>query len=55
MALGLPVRTDVKPAGAAADQIDAALKGVEIWTPNWKQVSDELTKDAARWHDATGS
>jgi 2-aminoethylphosphonate transport system substrate-binding protein len=55
VALGLPVRTDVKPAGAAAEQITAALKGVEIWTPDWKQVADELSKDAARWHDATGS
>jgi 2-aminoethylphosphonate transport system substrate-binding protein len=55
VALGLPVRTDVKPAGANADAITAALKGVEIWTPDWKQVSDDLSKDAARWHDATGS
>jgi 2-aminoethylphosphonate transport system substrate-binding protein len=55
VALGLPVRSDVKPAGAAAEQITNALKGVDIWTPDWKQVSDDLAKDAARWHDSTGS
>lgn len=55
VALGLPVRTDVHPSGAAYDRFQAALKGVEIWTPDWKQVSEDLAKDAARWHEATGS
>jgi 2-aminoethylphosphonate transport system substrate-binding protein len=55
VALGLPVRSDVKATGPAAEQIMAALKGVEIWTPDWKQVSDDLSKDVARWHEATGS
>jgi 2-aminoethylphosphonate transport system substrate-binding protein len=55
VALGLPVRSDVKATGAAADQFEATLKGVEIWSPDWKQVSDDLSKDVARWHEATGS
>jgi 2-aminoethylphosphonate transport system substrate-binding protein len=55
VALGLPVRSDVHPTGPAADKIAAALKGVTIWTPDWKQVSEDLSKDAARWHEATGS
>jgi 2-aminoethylphosphonate transport system substrate-binding protein len=55
VALGLPVRADVHPMGKAAEQYEAALKGVEIWTPDWKQVSEDLPKDAARWHEATGS
>ena len=55
VALGLPVRDDVKPTGPAAEKIEAALQGVTIWTPDWKQVSEELAKDAARWHEATGS
>jgi len=55
VALGLPVRTDVQATGPAAEQIMSVLKGVEIWTPDWKQVSDDLSKDVARWHEATGS
>jgi 2-aminoethylphosphonate transport system substrate-binding protein len=55
VALGLPVRSDVHPTGAAAEQIMDALKGVEIWTPDWKKVSDDLTQDTSRWHEATGS
>jgi 2-aminoethylphosphonate transport system substrate-binding protein len=55
LALGLPALSDVTASGAAADKIAGALKGVEIWTPDWKQVSEDLSKDAARWHEATGS
>ena len=55
VALGLPVRADVHAMGKAADEYAAALKGVDIWTPDWKQVSEDLSKDAARWHEATGS
>ncbi len=55
VALGLPVRSDVHPTGPAADSIAAAMKGVDIWTPDWKQVSDDLSKNVARWHDSTGS
>jgi 2-aminoethylphosphonate transport system substrate-binding protein len=54
VALGLPVRDDVKPTGAAAQAFAAVLKGVTVWTPDWKQVSEDLSKDVARWHDATG-
>ena len=55
VALGMPVRSDVTPTGPAAERFQSVLKGVEIWTPDWKQVSDDLAKDAARWHEATGS
>jgi 2-aminoethylphosphonate transport system substrate-binding protein len=55
VALGLPVRADVHPMGKGAEEFEAALKGVEIWTPDWKQVAEDLSKDAARWHEATGS
>ena len=55
VALGMPVRTDVHPAGAAAERFMAVLQGVEVWTPDWKQVSEDLSKDAARWREATGS
>ena len=55
VALGMPVRSDVHPSGAAAGRFTDVLKGVEIWTPDWQKVSDDLSKDAARWHEATGS
>ncbi len=54
VALGLPVRTDVQATEPAAEQIMGVLKGVEIWTPDWMQVSDDLSKDVARWARSHG-
>ncbi|HMG51379.1 MAG TPA: 2-aminoethylphosphonate ABC transporter substrate-binding protein [Inquilinus sp.] len=55
VAIGLPVRTDVKPTDANFKAIEQALKGVEIWTPDWTAVLADLQADVARWHDVTGS
>jgi 2-aminoethylphosphonate transport system substrate-binding protein len=55
VALGLPVRGDVTPSGAAYQKIVDTMKGVEVWTPDWAKVSDDLSKLAAKWHEATGS
>jgi len=55
VALGLPARSDVTPTGAAYARIQEMMKGVAVWTPDWKAVSDALSRDVARWHDATGS
>jgi 2-aminoethylphosphonate transport system substrate-binding protein len=55
VALGLPARGDVPATGAAAERLMGMMQGVAIWTPDWKQVSEDLSKDAARWHEATGS
>jgi len=55
IALGVPVRMDVKPTDKAATALRDAMSGVEIWTPDWNAVLKDLQGDAARWHDATGS
>lgn len=55
VALGLPARSDVPATGPSATKLKDMMQGVEIWTPDWKQVSEDLPKDAARWHEATGS
>jgi len=55
VALGLPVRTDVKPAGAAYNNLMSQLNGVKTWTPDWDQVVADFDTDVARWHAATGS
>jgi 2-aminoethylphosphonate transport system substrate-binding protein len=55
VAIGLPVRSDVKPTDDNYKKIEQALKGVEIWTPDWTAVLADLQADVARWHDVTGS
>jgi len=55
VALGLPVRSDVKPTDASAVALQNALQGVDIWTPDWSQVLKDLDSDTQMWHTATGS
>jgi 2-aminoethylphosphonate transport system substrate-binding protein len=55
VAIGVPVRKDVKPSDANFTRLNDALKGVKIWTPDWAQVLKELPADVKRWHEATGS
>jgi 2-aminoethylphosphonate transport system substrate-binding protein len=55
VALGLPVRSDVKPAGANYENLMKPLNGVKTWTPDWDQVVADFDADVARWHAATGS
>lgn len=55
VALGLPVRSDVKPDSAAYKNLSAKLEGVTIWAPDWNMVVADFDADVARWHDATGS
>ncbi len=55
VALGLPVRTDVKPTGAAYTNLIKHLSGVKTWTPDWDQVVADFDADVAKWHAATGS
>jgi 2-aminoethylphosphonate transport system substrate-binding protein len=55
VALGLPVREDVKPTSAAYKDLMSRLEGVTVWTPDWNTVVSEFDADVARWHDATGS
>lgn len=55
VAIGLPVRQDVKPTDANYQKIVQAMQGVEIWTPDWTAVLKDLQADVARWHEVTGS
>jgi 2-aminoethylphosphonate transport system substrate-binding protein len=55
LALGLPARSDVALTGDGYKKIQAVMQGVTIWTPDWAKVSDDLSHDVSRWHDATGS
>ena len=55
VARGVPVRMDVKPSDDAAMAIHDAMQGVEIWTPDWAAVLNDLEGDVGLWHEATGS
>ena len=55
VALGMPVRMDVKPTDKSGMMLTDAMKGIEIWTPDWAAVLKDLQTDAGRWHEATGS
>jgi 2-aminoethylphosphonate transport system substrate-binding protein len=55
VALGMPVRMDVKPTDKAGTMLSEATKGVDIWTPDWAAVLKDLPADADRWHQSTGS
>ena len=55
VAQGIPVRSDVKPTDASYEALEAKLKGVTIWQPDWAQVLTDLQADVKRWHDVTGS
>jgi 2-aminoethylphosphonate transport system substrate-binding protein len=55
VAIGVPVRKDVKPADENFSRLNEALKGVTIWTPDWAQVLKDLPADVKRWHEVTGS
>jgi 2-aminoethylphosphonate transport system substrate-binding protein len=55
LARGLPARTDVKPSDDNYKQIHAFIEGVQVITPDWNAVLQDLSKDVARWHEVTGS
>jgi 2-aminoethylphosphonate transport system substrate-binding protein len=55
VAIGEPVRKDVKPTDANYVKLHEAMKGVTIWTPDWAQVLKDLPADVARWKESTGS
>jgi 2-aminoethylphosphonate transport system substrate-binding protein len=55
VALGVPVRMDVKPTDKAAMSLEEAMQGVEVWSPDWAAVLKDLPADVDRWHEATGS
>ena len=55
VALGVPVRMDVKPTDKAAMSLQDTMKGVDVWSPDWAAVLKDLPADVDRWHEATGS
>lgn len=55
VAIGLPVRDDVKPTDKNFASFEAAMKGVSVWAPDWAQVLKDLPAYATRWREATGS
>ncbi|HUC16328.1 MAG TPA: 2-aminoethylphosphonate ABC transporter substrate-binding protein [Acetobacteraceae bacterium] len=55
IAMGIPVRTDVSPAGETYATMQALLKGVEIWSPDWASLLTNLEVYVSQWHQATGS
>jgi 2-aminoethylphosphonate transport system substrate-binding protein len=52
VAIGLPVRTDVHPSDDGYKQLEAAMKGVTIWQPDWSQVLANLQTDVADYKTA---
>ncbi|SUI67762.1 2-aminoethylphosphonate ABC transporter substrate-binding protein [Serratia marcescens] len=49
----MPVRKDVTPTDDNFRQSQAALKGVDIWAPDWDQVVSSLSADISRWRQVT--
>jgi 2-aminoethylphosphonate transport system substrate-binding protein len=52
---GVPARADVPATGANAEEIKRAMDGVEVFTPDWPKVNDELETYLDAWREATGS
>lgn len=52
---GFPARTDIKPTGTNASQLTALLAGVEIFEPDWNDISSNLDDYIDAWKSATGS
>jgi 2-aminoethylphosphonate transport system substrate-binding protein len=52
VAQGLPVRSDVHPTDANFTKLNAYLKGVEIWSPDWDKVLADLKDDVAAYNKA---
>lgn len=52
MAQGFPVRTDVKPTDDNFKNLNAMLEGVEIWSPDWAKVLNDLKGDVAAYNQA---
>ena len=55
VAIGIPVRSDVKPTDANFTRLQEAMKGVKVWMPDWAAVIKDFEADVKRWHEATGS
>ncbi|MFD6434977.1 2-aminoethylphosphonate ABC transporter substrate-binding protein [Streptomyces venezuelae] len=52
---GFPARKDVKATDANAVALDKIIDGVEIFEPDWADVSENLQSYVEDWKSATGS
>ncbi|MER7836842.1 2-aminoethylphosphonate ABC transporter substrate-binding protein [Streptomyces sp. NPDC096040] len=52
---GFSVRTDVKAVDANAIALTKLMDGVDIFTPDWKDIDKNLTSYVDDWKSATGS
>ncbi|MFI5548501.1 2-aminoethylphosphonate ABC transporter substrate-binding protein [Streptomyces sp. NPDC051815] len=52
---GFPARSDVKPTDANAVELTRLMTGVEIFEPDWADISRNLTGYVDAWKSATGS
>jgi 2-aminoethylphosphonate transport system substrate-binding protein len=52
-AFGIPVRSDVTPTDENFAAVQKAVKGVEIYHPDWDAVLAELDADVAAYNNAT--
>ncbi len=52
VAQGFPVRTDVHPTDENFKKLNAMLQGIEIWSPDWNAVLNDLKADVAAYNKA---
>lgn len=52
LAYGMPALNDVKPTDDHFKKLQAALDGVDIWTPDWSRVLTELKPNIAAYNQA---
>jgi 2-aminoethylphosphonate transport system substrate-binding protein len=53
-AYGLPVRSDVTPADANYQAVQAAMSGVDVWNPDWTSIAANLDSQVAAYNKALG-
>lgn len=55
IAWGFPVRQDVQPKDKNYEQLHSMMRGVAVWVPDWKLVTESFRQDLARYQRETGS
>ncbi|MBS0321117.1 MAG: 2-aminoethylphosphonate ABC transporter substrate-binding protein [Proteobacteria bacterium] len=52
VAMGFPVRTDVKPEDDTYKMMSSMLQGMDVWSPDWNAVLTDLKADVAAYNQA---
>ena len=55
LAFGIPVRSDVTPSGDSYTQLQAAIKGKDVYHPDWDAVLTSLDSMVAAYNNAVGA